>query len=80
MEAQISKRDVDMSYYFDFLSKVALESEEEEGTFGTEADHQADNVNNIDVYYDDSYGAQSQVSSIVPLPREDPSYDPSPEG
>lgn len=79
MEAQISKRDVGISDYFDFLSEVAPESEEEEGTFGTETDHQADN--NMDVYHDsyDNEVAQSQVSRIVPLPREDPTYDPSPE-
>lgn len=79
MEAQISKRDVDMSDYFDFLSEVSPESEEEGGTFGTEADHQEDN--NMDIYHDsyDNEGAQSQVSRIVPLPREDPTYDSSPE-
>lgn len=80
MEAQISKRDVDMSDYYEFLSQVAPESEEEESTFVTEADHQADN--DLDVYDDDySYdeGAQSQVSRTVPLPREEPTYDPSPE-
>ena len=86
LEAEIRKRDVDMSDYFEFLS-AAAESEEEDSYFGTAANYEADdNFDDANNYYTADAAELRQyiaperkdlIFEPIAPQRKDSTFDPS---